>query len=121
MKNNLIVLALIAVVVFACKKDRTCECTVTKKGTSTTQGKADMVFSGFPLPLADTSFETSVNEIQVYEINYQKVTKRAAKTNCIKYTEPYNEKTVTSVPASSFNLSVVVTDKGDRTYDCKLK
>ena len=108
-------------VVFACKKDRTCTCTITKTGTSTTTGKADLeLFPGFPTTLADTSFVTNINEAQTIDKKIEKVTKRTAKNNCISYTEPYNETTLTSVPASSFNLSVIVTDKGEKRYDCKL-
>ncbi|MBK9283839.1 MAG: hypothetical protein IPM51_05905 [Sphingobacteriaceae bacterium] len=121
MKKNVILVAAFVVIAFACKKDRTCECTVTKKGTSSTQGKVEQNLFGFPVALADTTFETNVSEIQTYEIKMEKVTKKTAKGNCYKYTEPYNEKTITSVPAASFNLSVVVTDKGEKTFDCKLK
>lgn len=121
MKNNLLIITVIAVAFFACKKDRTCECTLTKSGTSKTTGKVEQNLFGFPMPLADTTFETKVNDIQVYEIKMEKVTKKTAKNNCFNYSEPYKEKTITSVPASSFNLSVVVTDEGTNTYDCKLK
>jgi len=120
MKNSFIVVA-VALVVFACKKDRTCTCTITKTGTSTTTGKADLeLFPGFPTTLADTSFATNVNETQIVDKKIENVSKRTAKNNCVSYTEPYNETTLTSVPASSFNLSVVVTNKGDKHYDCKL-
>ena len=115
------ILAAVALVVFACKKDRTCTCTITKTGTSTTTGKADLVlFPGFPTNLADTSFVTNVNEVQTVDKKIENVNKRTAKNNCISYSEPYNETTLTSVPASSFNLSVIVTNKGDKHYDCKL-
>ncbi|MEO6303303.1 MAG: hypothetical protein ABIP51_09020 [Bacteroidia bacterium] len=116
------ILAFIVVIIGACKKDRICSCTVTKTGTSTTTGKAEIVlFPGFPTPLADTSFVTNINETQSVDKKLEKVTKRAGKNNCISYSEPYNETTLTSVPASSFNLSVSVTDKGDKHYKCELK
>ena len=121
MKNNLFIIAAIAIVFFACKKDRTCECTVTKTGTSKTNGKVEQNLFGFPVALADTTFETKVNEIRSYDITMDKVTKKTAKNNCFSYSEPYSEKTITSVPASSFNLSVVVTDEGVKDYNCKLK
>lgn len=121
MKNYLTV-AIIILLITSCKKDRTCSCTVTKTGTSTTTGKAEIVlFPGFPTPLADTSFVTNVNETQIVDTKIEKVTKRKAKNNCISYTEPYNETTLTSVPASSFNLSVNVTETGNRHYTCDLK
>ncbi len=120
-KNNLIFLA-IFIILCACKKDRTCSCTITKTGTSTTTAKADIIlFPGFPTPLADTSFITPFNEVQLIDKKFEKVTKRRAKNNCVSYTEPYNETVLTSVPASSFNLSVIVTNKGDKHYSCELK
>ena len=105
----------------ACKKDRTCTCTHTKTGTSTTQGKVEQVFLGFPFTLADTSFTNPVNEIQIYDKKIIKVTKQTAKKNCVSYSQPYTETTLTSVPAASFNLSVIVTNKGEEKYDCTLK
>jgi hypothetical protein len=121
MKNYFILIA-VAFLIFSCKKDRTCSCTVTKTGTSTTTGKADLVIiPGFPMPLADTSFVTNINDVQSVDKKIEKVTKRRAKNNCISYSEPYNETILTSVPASSFNLSVSVTNKGDKHYVCELK
>jgi hypothetical protein len=123
MKKILLSILVISGAIFAaCKKDRTCECTVTKTGTSTTSAKVSQVILGFPLDLADTSFVSQVNEISTGEQTViQKSTKRKAKNNCYNYNEPYDDKTVTSVPASSFNLSVVVEDKGTKQHDCKLK
>jgi hypothetical protein len=112
---------LIVVAQMACKKDRTCHCTMTKTGTSTTHGSASEVLLGFPVTLADTSFSTPANDLQIYDRTIKKSTKKAAKNNCISYSEPYKETTLTSVPASSFNLSVEVTNTGTVTYDCSLK
>lgn len=122
MKKIIVALSLITLVLISCKKDRTCSCTITKTGTSTTTAKADIIlFPGFPTPLADTSFITPFNEVQIIDKKLEKVTKRRAKNNCVSYTEPYNETVLTSVPASSFNLSVIVTNKGDKHYSCELK
>ena len=123
MKKTIVTLAVIsAVIFFACKKtDRTCSCTVTKTGTSTTTGKVTQVLFGFPVDLADTSFVQDVNEVTSEDIILQKSTKKNAKNNCYSYSEPYNEKTTMAVPASSFNLSVEVVDKGTKKHDCKLK
>lgn len=122
MKKIVVIILLGITVLSACKKDRTCSCTITKTGTSTTTAKADIVlFAGFPTPLADTSFITPVNETQLVDKKIEKTTKMRAKNNCISYTEPYTETVLTSVPASSFNLSVIVANKGDKHYDCKLK
>ena len=123
MKKTFLIIAVISsLVFFECKKkDRTCSCTITKSGTSTTTGKVTQVLFGFPINLADTSFVTTVNEITIEDIVLQKTTKKTAKNNCYSYSEPYDDKTVTSVPASSFALSVVVEDKGTKQHDCKLK
>jgi hypothetical protein len=95
---------------------------VTKTGTSTTTGKADLaLFPGVNIPLADTSFTNNIFEIQFVDKKIEKVTKRRAKNNCVSYTEPYSETVLTSVPASSFNLSVVIVDKGEKRYKCELK
>lgn len=114
MKNYILIL--VSLIVFSCKKDRTCSCTVTKTGTSATTGKVDLVIFQ-----VDTSFVTNVIETQIVDKKIEKVTKRRAKNNCVSYTEPYNETILTSVPTSSFNLSVIVTNKGDKHYACELK
>jgi len=105
----------------ACKKDRTCSCTVTRAGSSTTQGKVVQEIFGFPITLADTSFTQGANSSQVVDKKMTKVTKKTGENNCVSYSQPYNEVTLTSVPASSFNMVITVTDKGEETYDCKLK
>jgi hypothetical protein len=120
MKKYISVIALF-ILASACKKDRTCECTETKTGTSYTNGAVGLVFFGFNQPLADTSFSTSVNELRTYNRGYTKVTKRQAKSTCVSYSEPYKERTLTAVPASSFQLSVEVINEGIVKYDCKLK
>ncbi len=120
--KNTIVFALACLTFVACKKDRTCSCTYTKTGTSTTTAKADIILiPGFPTPLADTSFVTPVNEVQNTDKKIEKVNKRDAKSNCISYSEPYTETTLTSVPSASFNLSIIITNTGTKRYSCKLK
>jgi hypothetical protein len=120
-KVSLLVGLSFVLLVAACKKDRTCSCTVTRTGTSSTTGKVDQVLFGFPVTLADTTFSQPSMEIQTYDKVINKSTKSAAKNNCVSYTQPYNEKNVTSVPAASFNLVVVVTEVGEEKYECKLK
>lgn len=117
MKKVVLTALLISGLFIACKKDRTCSCTITKTGNSSTQASADI----FGLPLADTSFITPVYETLPADIKYKKVTKRQAKANCISYEEPYSDNTLTSVPASSINLNIRISSTGTRKYDCKLK
>lgn len=118
MKKIAIIAILASNAFMACKKDRTCSCTVTKTGTSTTT--AALTFS-VPIignvPVVDTSFVAPVNEVNSFDRSFKKVTKSAAKNNCVSYKEPYNEISTNSAPP----LLLVTTAKGDRTYDCKLK
>ncbi len=115
-------MCLITLVFCACKKDRVCSCTVIKTGTSTTKAKGSLVlFAGFSTNIADTTITTNVTEVQVIEKEMKEVSKKTAKNNCISYTEPYSETIPTSVPSTSFNLSIVVENKGEKKYDCELK
>lgn len=121
--KNLIALSLLLTFIFtACKKDRVCSCTITKTGTSTTHGSVGIaIIPGFATSVVDTSFSTNVFEIQMVDKKLEKVSKRQAKSNCISYTEPYSESIPTTIPTSTFNLSVVVINKGEKHYACDLK
>jgi hypothetical protein len=121
MKKIHFILIAFTLVFLACKKDRTCACTETKTGTSKTKGSVSQVFFGQPISLADTTFTNSVNESRSYDRKYLETTKRKAKSSCVSYSEPYKVRTLTAVPASSFQLSVEVIDEGEVKYDCKLK
>ncbi len=122
MKKVIAIMCLITLVFCACKKDRVCSCTVIKTGTSTTKAKGSLVlFAGFSTNIADTTITTNVTEVQVIEKEMKEVSKKTAKNNCISYTEPYSETIPTSVPSTSFNLSIVVENKGEKKYDCELK
>lgn len=122
MKKLIVFFLPIFISITSCKKDRTCSCTITKTGTSTTQGKAYVsVIPGFPLTLADTSFVTPIYDVQTIDKKLEKLTKTRAKNNCISYTEPYKETVLTSIPVSSVNLSLVLTNEGEKHYECKLK
>jgi hypothetical protein len=118
MKKLVIVSILLSFVFISCKKDRTCSCTVTKVGTSTTT--AALTYS-VPIignvPIIDTSFTTPVNEIQIYDKTIMDVNKRTAKQNCVSYKEPYNENIINAAPP----LQLTTTSIGDRTYKCELK
>ncbi len=118
MRNLFITIALTSIGLAACKKDRTCSCTLTKTGTSTTT--AALTFS-VPLlgnvPIIDTSFSTPINEIQVYDKTINDVNKRTAKQNCVSYHEPYNENVVNVAPP----LMLTTNSKGEKVYKCELK
>ncbi len=117
--KRIVIIAIIASNAFlACKKDRTCACTVTKIGTSTTT--AALTFSVAIIgnvPVIDTSFVSPVNETNTYDKTFNKTTKAAAKNNCVSYKEPYNEVITNSAPP----LMLSTTSKGERVYTCELK
>lgn len=122
MRKIVLTAAVAAGVLFvACKKDRTCSCTVYRTGTTTTEGKVSQELFGIPFDLADTSFTQPINDVRIYDKKMTKITKADAKGNCINYSQPFFEKNLTSVPAASFNLVVTVTNSGDEKYECKLK
>ena len=118
MLRTLIYYALFGLWFASCTKDRVCTCEVTKTGTATTT--AAITFS-VPLlgnvPLVDTSFTTPVYESQSVERTLIKVTRRAAKNNCISYTEPYNDNVINTVP----NFQLTSNSKGILTYECSLE
>jgi len=119
--KKIILFSILSLVLFSCKKDRTCSCTVTKTGTSTTNGHFEVtVIPGFPVT-QDSSFVSQINDVQSVDKKLEKVTKQTAKNNCVSYTEPYNETTLTSVPGTTVSISITVTDVGNKRYSCKLK
>lgn len=121
-KSTLVCLGILLLSALACtKKDRTCSCTETKSGTSTTHAAITQELFGVPFTLADTSFSNPVYDVRVYDRKMDKVTKSEGRSNCIDYTEPYYEKTTTSVPSSTFNMVIEVINSGDVKYDCKLR
>ncbi len=118
MPRTIIYYVLVGLLFVSCTKDRVCSCEVTKTGTATTT--AAITFS-VPLlgnvPLVDTSFTTPVYESQSVERTLIKVTRRAAKNNCISYTEPYNDNVINTVP----NFQLTSNSKGILTYECSLE
>ncbi len=120
--KKIITLTALIIIIAACKKDRTCECTETRTGTSSTTGAVKVIIiPGFEQNLVDTTFTNPLNETRTYERKYVKTTKQKAKQNCLSYSEPFLEKTITAVPSTSFNFNVIVTNSGTANYDCKLK
>ncbi|MGE0567625.1 MAG: hypothetical protein AB7O73_06725 [Bacteroidia bacterium] len=117
--KQLIFSFLAAGLIFAsCKKDRTCACTVTKSGTSTTTAALtfSVQFVG-NVPVVDTSFTTPINESFSFNREMTKVSKNQAKSNCINYKEPYNETTLNEAPP----LQLKTVSTGERKYSCELK
>ncbi|MBK7310135.1 MAG: hypothetical protein IPI93_04930 [Sphingobacteriaceae bacterium] len=118
MKKVIIIAVVSANMFLACKKDRTCECSVTTNGTSTTQ--ASLSFS-IPIignvPIIDTTVVTNVVDIYNYDRELSDVTKKQAKNNCLSYEEPYKNITTNSAPP----LVMITTETGKKTYDCELK
>lgn len=118
MKHLLLTSVLVSAIFISCKKDRTCSCTMTKTGTSTT--KAALTVSVPVLgsvPVVDTSFVTPVNEVQSYDRTVMDVNKRSAKQNCVSYKEPYDETIINAAPP----LLITTQAKGEKVYKCDLK
>jgi len=116
--KKIIVAAIVLTNVFlACKKDRTCSCSLTTKGTATTTAAITFSTPFGNLPLVDTSFTTPVYEKYSYDKTIKKATRNTAKKNCINYEEPYREVILNDAPP----LQIVNVAEGVRTYECKLK
>jgi hypothetical protein len=111
-------ISLIILISAACRKERICNCSVTKTGTSTTTAAItySVPFVG-EVPLVDTSFTAPVFEYESRDRKFEKATKKEAKANCLSYSEPYSENMRTVVP----NFLLVTNSRGTITYDCSLK
>lgn len=118
MKKLLVAAIILTNVFLACKKeDRTCSCTVTKNGTSTTLAALTVSTPLGDIPVIDTSFVAAVADVFSYDRTLTKATKKQAKNNCISYKEPYKDISTNSAPP----LLLQTTETGTLTYDCKLK
>ncbi|MGZ3900165.1 MAG: hypothetical protein ACXVNM_04845 [Bacteroidia bacterium] len=123
MRTPIVFCFLAAIFFVACKKDRTCTCTVSKNGTSTTTAliTASITIPGVPIPLPPITFDTTstipVSESQTFDRKMKDVKKKEANYNCVSYTEPYTETTYNIVP--SFSLTTI--SQGTREYKCSLK
>jgi hypothetical protein len=117
MKHPVIVCALFILVSFACRKERTCECAITERGTlttaSSTQGLDPI------LPAIDTTTYYPYELITTRNATHAKISKRAMQAACPASTEEtIFDVSVSSVPGL---FTVTSTDSGTRTTACKIE
>lgn len=129
MKSYPIFISLLALLFIACKKERTCSCTVTTSGTITTHSQsAGITFSvniGIPIPpieittARDTTYTQSYGYVNTSKENYEKISKRAMKRNCPRtYEESFQDGGITIIPGTS---TVTTSESGKREYACKIE
>jgi hypothetical protein len=109
--KKLLFISTICLSLWACKKTRTCDCKIITSGTTTTLAQVEA--AGI-----DTSIVTPLSTIEQRQTELRKVSKKQAKYNCLDKSESINETTNNGVPGF---LSISVTNKGTRNYDCELK
>lgn len=109
----------------ACRKDRTCNCTVTEEGTTTTRNQTPGTSIAIsPLPpieivkAMDTTIVTPFNNSSEKSIVYRDVKARTAKYNCVSYQENIAENSVQTIPGTA---TITTTESGTKTYSCKLE
>ena len=128
MKFHLVILSIVCLVVFACKKERTCICNVDTSGIRTTHSKSDAVSAtisiGLPIPIPpvelvpakDTTFITPYNYSDENKKNYDNIANGAMKKICqSNYEEDYTSKYSTVSPGTS---TVTVSEVGTKKYTC---
>ncbi len=111
MKKHLLFLLSAAALLSACRKDRTCTCTVSTVGIVTTTIAASTLG-------LDTSFVAPLNNSSEQTVEYKKVTKRNAKTLCVDHDDTFSDTYPAGLPGVA---AVNITNSGTREYDCKLK
>jgi hypothetical protein len=105
-----IIILLIVAVLYSCKKDRVCNCTITTTGTTSTRTQSFL--AGI-----DTTIRIPLNNTSASKVTFEDVSKRKAKNNCFNKSEEFNESTPNSV---SGLFSITITNSGTRSYDCTL-
>lgn len=123
----------LAVFFISCKKERACNCEVTKTGTSTTRCQtAGITFSlnlGLPLPVPippivvspakDTTIVTSFSYKNPQKLNYENVSKRTLKKICQSaFEEEYSDQSSSVIPGTS---TVTTTEAGKKAYSCEIE
>jgi len=117
MKNYLAALAVLSIVFSSCKKDRSCSCTVTTSGTTTTHTQT----TGFEpfLPGTDTTTYQPLSSSNTLKQDYNKVSKKTMRGNCVAHSqESLNQNTSNTSPGI---FTITTTDNGTKVYDCKIE
>ena len=117
MKPYFFILFACVLVVGACKKDRTCNCTIITNGVTTTHTQT----AGFEpiISASDTTTSTPLYEVNTLKRTYHKVTNGDMRSNCLSKSEESVNQTSTSNTAGIF--SVTTTQSGIKTTTCKIE
>lgn len=126
MRSNFFILIIACFSFFSCKKDRTCSCTVSTRGTTTTRNQTagiTLPIPGLPpieiMPGQDTTIYTPFTYTDTDIASYKKVSKNTMNENCPTTSEEsFNDSYVVITPGTS---TVSINNHGKKTYACEIK
>lgn len=126
MKTTSLFFAALIVLLSSCRKDRTCNCTVTKEGTVTTRNQTPGIsISISPLPPvevlapSDTTIVSPLNGTYEEKTVYQDIKLKTAKSNCVSnYEVSVSENSVQILPGTA---TITTTQSGKKIYSCKIE
>ncbi|PBQ32544.1 hypothetical protein CNR22_12435 [Sphingobacteriaceae bacterium] len=126
MKYYFRIATLLCLSLSACKKDRTCSCSITSTGSTITHSQtAGNVINIPPLPpvvivaATDTTFTTPFVYYSTTKSNYDKVSKKSMRANCASSSEEdLKDGSTLITPGTS---TVTTTRSGKRVYDCSIE
>lgn len=126
MKINLFILVAVCFSFFSCRKDRTCNCTVTTKGVTTTRNQTaalTLPIPGLP-PIEivagrDTTVYTPFSYADTDNRSYRKVSKNTMNKNCpATAEETFNDDALIITTGTS---TVSINRHGRKTFACEIK
>jgi len=126
MKFYFFVLSLVCLGFMSCRKDRTCNCSVTTEGATITHSQtAANVINIPPLPPVEITPATDTTVISPYNYNttrktqYKEVSKNTMNKNCPEsFEEGFSDNSTNVTPGTS---TITVTDTGKKKYTCKVE
>jgi len=131
MKKHVIAVALLGLAFAACKKDHTCDCTVTTDGVTTTRTQiTGLSLDSIPLgvisiplpsllPARDTTTQQPLHNVNTRKTTYSKVSMSDMRAACYASSvETLNDFSVNQAPGI---YTVTTTQSGTKTYDCKIE
>lgn len=116
MKKLFLVVSIFALCL-ACRKNRTCNCTVVVDGTSTVRTQT----AGIPfiLPETDSTIIQPLYTVNEKKTNFNKVTKRDMRRVCQEKSEEGLNNSTTNVVPSIYTITT--TNSGKKTTTCKIE
>lgn len=126
MKTTTLFFAALFILLSSCRKDRTCNCTVTKEGTVTTRNQTpgtSITISPLPpievVAPTDTTVVSPMNASYEEKTVYKDVKPRTAKYNCVSnYEVSISESSVQTLPGTA---TITTTQSGKKIYSCKIE